>query len=214
MPYLGAPRTRNAEDGAESLGAHCEGPFINKEKNGIHKQDVLQKPSGIKSLEACYGEENLRPPRVTMVTLAPELDPSDSIIQNLRARGITVSIGHSTATHAQAVSALRQGATMITHLYNAMPQPHHREAGIIGLIGSKDAPRRPWFGLIADNVHVHPSMVRVAYSTHPKGCVLVTDAMAVLGLPDASYPWTNGETLEKTGSKLTLKGTDGKLAGR
>ena len=149
-----------------------------------------------------------------MVTLAPELDSSATVIGSLRSQGIIASIGHSTATHAQASSAVVQGATMITHMYNAMPQPHHRDTGIVGILGAQEEPSKPYFGIIADGIHVSPNMVRLAYAAHPKGCILVTDAMSVLGLPDGDYPWTNGEIIEKRGPKVTLKGQDGKLAGR
>ena len=149
-----------------------------------------------------------------MITLAPELDSSGSVIENLQSRNIVVSIGHSAATYAQASSAVERGATMITHMYNAMPQPHHRDTGIVGILGAQEGINKPYFGIIVDGIHVHPSMVRLAYAAHPEGCILVTDAMSVLGLPDGDYPWTNGEMIEKMVWKVTLKGQDGKLAGR
>ena len=149
-----------------------------------------------------------------MVTLAPELDASHSVIKNLKDRGIVVSMGHSAATYEQACRGMRQGATMITHLFNAMNQPHHRTSGIFGMLGAKEDFERPFYGIIADDIHVHPSMVKVAYTAHPDGCILVTDAMSVLGLPDGDYEWTNGEIIEKKGIKVTLKGTDGTIAGR
>ena len=98
-----------------------------------------------------------------------------------------------------------------------MPQPHHRDTGIVGLLGDppteggsgsgKD--QRPFFGIIADAIHVHPSMVSLAYAAHPEGCILVTDAMSVLGLPDGTYPWTNGEVFEKRGEAVILERTGG-----
>ena len=220
--------TRDAQAGAESLGAHVEGPFINPVKNGIHKVDVLQVPTSIAALEACYGVENLkathsRPASVKYITLAPELaPPNSSLIRDLTSRGIIVSIGHSNASHAEALKAVKEGATMITHLYNAMPQPHHRDTGIVGLLGLQDRDgstqtpsfKRPFFGLIADGIHVHSTMVKLAYRTHPEGCILVTDAMSVLGLPDGEYDWTNGEVIIKQGPLVTLKGANGKLAGK
>ena len=214
MPLLEARTSRDPEDGSESLGAHCEGPFLNPEKNGIHKKEALQTPSSYAKLEACYGSANLYSPRVRMVTFAPELDQSKSVIKGLKSKGIVASIGHSTATHNQATSAVKQGATMITHMYNAMPQPHHRDTGIVGILGAQEGISKPYFGIIADGIHVHPNMVQLAYSAHPKGCILVTDAMSVLGLPDGDYPWTNGEIIEKRGPQVTLKGQAGKLAGR
>ena len=223
MPYLTRRQTRDSSYGAESLGAHCEGPFINPEKNGIHKKEVLQKPDSLAKIKACYGAENIDidpatgRARITYVTLAPELDPSDTVIRELRTRGIIVSAGHSTASFEQMLRAVDLGASMITHLYNAMNQPHHRDTGIVGSLGHREGGeggfKRPFFGLIADNIHVHPSMVRVAYEAHSEGCILVTDAMMLLGKEDGEYEWTNGEVIVKKGALLTLKGTEGKIAG-
>ena len=201
------------------MGAHCEGPFLNPERHGIHKKEVLQKPNSIAALEACYGRDNLlpsaaQPSRIKMVTIAAELDETETVVRELRERGIIVSVGHSSATYPQMFHAAKQGATMITHLFNAMNQPHHRDTGMFGILGAQEGLKRPWFGIIADGIHVHPSMIKVAYNAYPQGCILVTDAMAVLGLDDGDYSWTNGEIVEKRGGKVTLKGTDGTIAGR
>ncbi|CAF9924798.1 MAG: hypothetical protein GOMPHAMPRED_003712 [Gomphillus americanus] len=209
LPFLGADQDRNSGDGAESLGAHCEGPFINPLKCGIHKPDVLQTPTDLSALETCYGKQFLTAPIIKMITIAPELTSSPSLIPDLHSRGIVISLGHSAATHDQASTALSQGATMLTHLYNAMPQPHHRDTGIVGLLGSSTSTQRPYYGLIADGYHVSPSMARLAYKAHSEGCCLVTDAMSVLGLPDGRYPWTNGEYFLKTGNHITLERTGG-----
>ena len=167
-------------------------------------------------LESCYGAKNLNPSTIKLVTLAPELDASGTITRSLTGRGIIHSIGHSAATHAQALESVAvRGSSMITHLYNAMPQPHHRDTGIVGLLGTPNEgsgsrnDRRPFFGIIADAIHVHPSMVSLAYAAHPEGCILVTDAMSVLGLPDGTYPWTNGEVFEKRGESVVLERTGG-----
>jgi N-acetylglucosamine-6-phosphate deacetylase len=196
------------------LGAHCEGPFINPEKNGIHKKEVLQQiSSGISELEACYKAENLRLPVVKMVTMAPELDKTASVIQELASRGIIASIGHSNATYEQMCSAVQQGATMVTHLFNAISTPHHRSPGIFGVLGAQDGLVRPCYGIIADDIHVHPSFIKVAYDAHPEGVILVSDAMSMLGLPDGKYHWTNGDYILKNGGKLTLEDT-ATIAGR
>ncbi|KAA8897426.1 hypothetical protein FN846DRAFT_963785 [Sphaerosporella brunnea] len=208
LPHLAAPGTRNPADGSESLGAHCEGPFINSEKNGIHKKEVLQLiSSGVLDLESCYRAENLQPPVVKMVTLAPELDKTASVIQELVSRGIVVSIGHSNASYEQMCLAVRHGATMVTHLFNATTTPHHRSPGIFGVLGAQDDLVRPCYGIIADDIHVHPSFIKVAYQAHPEGAILVSDAMCMLGLPDGKYYWTNGDYIVKKGGKLTLQDT-------
>lgn len=132
-------------------------------------------------------------------------------IPELTKRGIIYSIGHSDATYEQAVTATHQGARMITHLFNAMRPFYHRNPGIFGLLGQSER-RRPFYGVIADGIHLHPTSIKIAYNAHPEGCVLVTDAMRLCGLPDGVYDWTNGERIVKSGARLTLEGSD-KIAG-
>ncbi|KAF8249947.1 N-acetylglucosamine-6-phosphate deacetylase [Wilcoxina mikolae CBS 423.85] len=211
LPHLAAQTTRNPSDGSESLGAHCEGPFLNPLKNGIHSREVLQRPTnGIIDLETCYGPSNLNSKTIKMITLAPEIDKTTtpSIIKELSSRGIIVSAGHSNATYEEMWSAVDSGVTMVTHLFNAIARPHHRDPGIFGILGAQEGLLRPFYGIIADDIHVHPSFIRVAYNAHMDGTILVSDAMSMLGLPDGIYNWTNGEVIAKKGGKLTLRDTD------
>lgn len=230
VPYLGPSGTsRRAEDGSESLGAHCEGPFLSPTKNGIHNPEVLlDAPNGIADLEACYGIENLGAPAtrprlssagpfsdcpIKMITAAPEIGRLTSAIPDIVSRGIIWSIGHSEATYEEASAAVSAGASMITHLFNAMRPLHHRNPGIFGVLGQNaNQARRPFFGVIADGEHLHPNTVKIAYTAFPEGCVLVTDAMRLVGLPDGVYDWTNGDRIVKKGSLLTLEGSN-KIAG-
>ncbi|KAK7678836.1 hypothetical protein QCA50_018138 [Cerrena zonata] len=87
-----------------------------------------------------------------------------------------------------------------------MPQPHHRDVGVVGLITNPKTEQTPYFGLISDGVHVDPSMVTFAYRSNPDKCILVTDAMHLIGLPDGTYKWDQQE-ITKTGPILYLKGT-------
>ena len=137
-----------------------------------------------------------------MVTLAPERDPTDTVVPFLAGKGIVVSAGHTAATYEQLRRAVDQGATMITHVFNAQPMVHHRAPGVLGVLSG--AGKKPWFGIIADGVHVHPSFLRIAWEAHPRGMVLVTDAMRVLGLRDGRYEWTNGATIVKKDGRVTL----------
>lgn len=146
-----------------------------------------------------------------MITAAPEVGNMMSQIPEIAKRDIIYAIGHSDATYEQAVSATHQGATMITHLFNAMRPFYHRNPGIFGLLGQSER-RRPYYGVIADGIHLHPTSIKIAYNAHPEGLVLVTDAMRLCGLPDGVYEWTNGERIVKTGARLTLEGSD-KIAG-
>ncbi|KAB8216415.1 hypothetical protein BDV33DRAFT_155920 [Aspergillus novoparasiticus] len=214
LPSLGPSGAKHrAEDGAESLGAHVEGPFISPGRNGIHKTDVLRAAKSFEDVVGCYGKENMFGPSKTvrMITAAPEVGNMVNNIPNLTAQDIIYSIGHSDATYEQAMSATKQGATMITHLFNAMRPFYHRNPGVFGLLGQNEH-RRPFYGVIADGIHLHPTSIRIAYNAHPNGLILVTDAMKLCGLPDGVYDWTNGERIVKTGARLTLEGSD-KIAG-
>ncbi|EJP65298.1 carbohydrate esterase family 9 [Beauveria bassiana ARSEF 2860] len=218
LPFLGpSGRSHGAEDGAESLGAHCEGPFLNPTKNGVHNVDVLIEAQTFADLEACYGADNLNPGTpgadipVKMITAAPERGNMMKLIPEIVARGIRFSVGHSEATYEEASQAVGQGATMITHLFNAMRPLHHRNPGIFGVLGEAESLPRPYFGVISDGIHLHPTTIKIAFNAHPEGFILVTDAMHLVGLPDGAYPWTNGEktmNIVKKGSKLLLENSD------
>ena len=140
-----------------------------------------------------------------MITAAPEVGDMMSQIPEIAKRDIIYAIGHSDATYEQAVQATHQGARMITHLFNAMRPFYHRNPGIFGLLGQSER-RRPFYGVIADGIHLHPTSIKIAYNAHPEGLILVTDAMRLCGLPDGTYEWTNGERIVKTGARLTLEG--------
>lgn len=216
LPYLGpSGSARDPACGSESLGAHCEGPFINPTKNGIHKADILREPTrGILDMADCYGAAHVEHSSpIKLITLAPELPGALSSIQALTKSGIRVSIGHSEATYEEAKLGIKAGATMITHLFNAMRPLHHRNPGIFGLLGTPSSSiRKPYFGVIADGIHLHHTSVKIAWNAHPEGLVLVTDAMRLAGMPDGVYNWTNGSRIIKQGPLLTLE-ENGKIAG-
>ncbi|CAG9943778.1 unnamed protein product [Clonostachys rosea f. rosea IK726] len=218
VPFLGpSGRARRAGDGAESLGAHCEGPFLNPAKNGVHNVDVLTEAHSFKDIEDCYGAENLTPQSeddiipIRMITAAPERGNMMKLIPEICSRGIIYSIGHTEATYEDASSAVDNGATMITHLFNAMRPLHHRNPGVFGVLGIAETLNRPYFGIIADGIHLHPTTIKIAFNSHPEGFILVTDAMHMVGLPDGVYPWTNGQktcNIVKDGYTLLLEGSD------
>jgi N-acetylglucosamine-6-phosphate deacetylase len=251
LPHLGPSGfIRNAEEGAESLGAHVEGPFLSPERNGIHNLDVLIEATSLADIENCYGAENLRSgSMIKKITAAPELGNMTSLIPELRSRNIVFSIGHTDTSLVGGQEAVKAGATMVTHMFNGMRPFGHRDPGIVGLLGQNEstsssqrsspasspissgtssplqswhpskqseAPSsetiRPFFGLIADGIHLHPSSVKIAYQAHPAGAILVTDAMKLAGCPDGAYDWTNGDRIVKKGSFLMLEAND-RIAG-
>lgn len=188
---------------AKIVGIHLEGPFLHPDKRGAHPQQHLL-PLNLDTLKQVLGDYT---EIIKLVTLAPELDPSGATIQYLRDRQITVSLGHSTANAEQARIAIAQGATMVTHAFNAMPSLHHRDVGLLGAAILSD---RVWCGLIADGVHVAPAMIKLLYRMK-KQIFLVSDALAPLGLPDGSYPWDDRQiTIKNSTARLpdgTLSGT-------
>ncbi|XP_033499768.2 N-acetylglucosamine-6-phosphate deacetylase [Epinephelus lanceolatus] len=173
--------------GAGVLGFHLEGPFISLEKKGAHPEQFLRtfKSGGIEDLIEAYGTLD----NVAMVTLAPELAGSLSVVRELCQRGITVSLGHSVANLSQAEEAVQHGASFITHLFNAMLPFHHRDPGIVGLLTSDQVPagRTVYYGMIADGIHTNPAALRIAHRAHPSGLVLVTDAITAMGLPPGRH---------------------------
>lgn len=173
--------------GAGVLGFHLEGPFISLEKKGAHPEQFLRtfKSGGIEDLIEAYSTLD----NVAMVTLAPELAGSLSVVRELCQRGITVSLGHSVANLSQAEEAVQHGASFITHLFNAMLPFHHRDPGIVGLLTSDQVPagRTVYYGMIADGIHTNPAALRIAHRAHPSGLVLVTDAITAMGLPPGRH---------------------------
>jgi N-acetylglucosamine-6-phosphate deacetylase len=189
---------------ATILGAHLEGPFLNPQKRGAHPEEYLQ-PLTLERLEQVLGSYA---PWVKVMTLAPELDPTGETIAHLCAQNIIVSLGHSTATAAQAQAAFAQGATMVTHAFNAMPPLHHREPGLLGAAALTPG---VYCGLIADGQHVTPLMLQWLLRASNDGEVfLVSDALSPLGLPDGAYPWDSRQ-IEVVGGTARL--VDGTLSG-
>ena len=189
--------------GAIPLGLHFEGPFLNPKKKGAHNPQFLQSPNLnlIADWEAANG--------VRLVTLAPELPGAFELARNLRQRGIVLSIGHSFATYEEAIAAFEQGFQYVTHLYNAMTPLEYRAPGLVGAILTHP---EITVSLIADGIHVHPAMLKLAYQTRsPEQVVLVTDAMSALGMPPGHYPLGGKQEVFVDEQSARLK--DGTLAG-
>lgn len=190
---------------AEIIGVHLEGPFLNNEKKGAHPAEFLLPLTldNVKNVLGDYGKI------VKIITLAPELDSTATVIPYLTAQGIVVSLGHSQATAEEAEIAFQQGASMVTHAFNAMPSLHHRQPG---LLATAIVNEEVFCGLIADGKHVCRIMLQVFLqaSNFQQGVFLVSDALAPIGLPDGDYPWDTRTIEVKNG---TARLTDGTLAG-
>jgi N-acetylglucosamine-6-phosphate deacetylase len=193
--------------GARILGIHLEGPFLNPDKRGAHPAQHLV-PLTVDNVKRVLGDYASL---VKLITLAPELDTTGTVIPYLRELGIAVSLGHSQATASQAQAAFDQGVTMLTHAFNAMPALHHRQPGPLA---AAIADPRVSYGLIADGQHVDPLMIELLLRTDrpgEQGTFLVSDALAPLGLESGVYPWDQGRNITIT--KGTARLEDGTLAG-
>jgi N-acetylglucosamine-6-phosphate deacetylase len=187
-------------DGAEVLGVHLEGPYISLEKRGAHDADYIRRPS-IGEFEEIWDTSNHA---VRIVTLAPEIEGSKTLIEKLRELGVLASIGHSNATYTQAVDAIKQGIRHATHIYNGMSGFDHREPGVVGAVLTHDELTAE---LICDNVHVHPAamdlLIRVKGT---KKVVLVTDAIRAAGMPDGEYTLGKQHIVVRDGVSRTESG--------
>ena len=190
------------ENTAKILGIHLEGPFLNYEKRGAHPAEHLL-PLTITNIQKVLGDyTNI----VKIITLAPELDSTNTAISYLLEQGITVSLGHSLATEKQAQTAFELGVSMVTHAFNAMPSLHHRQPG---LLGAAIVNPNVYCGFIADGNHICPTMLKILLnaSNCDRGVFLVSDALAPIGLPDGVYPWDTREITVTNGTARLANGT-------
>jgi N-acetylglucosamine-6-phosphate deacetylase len=184
---------KKGTDGAEVLGAHLEGPYINLEKRGAHDANYVRLPS-MGEFEEIWEASNQA---VKIVTLAPELEGSTMLIEKLRELGIVASIGHSNATYIQAVDAMKRGVRYATHMFNRMSGFDPREPGVVGAVLVHDELTAE---LICDGIHVHPvAMSLLTRVKGPERVVLVTDAIRAAGMPDGEYALGKQRIIVKDG---------------
>ncbi|MDJ0497490.1 MAG: N-acetylglucosamine-6-phosphate deacetylase [Acidimicrobiia bacterium] len=188
--------------GAIPIGLHLEGPLLSQIRSGTHDTRYLRSPTAV-TTDAWSPEEGVR-----MVTLAPELPGALELIEALAEQGVVVSLGHSNATYDDALAGFQSGATVGTHLYNAMSALHHRDPGLVGALLAE---REIVAEIIADGIHTHPAAVRIAWEAKkPDHLVLVTDAMAAMGMGRGRFVISSVDVLvDGTGPR----NADGVLAG-
>jgi N-acetylglucosamine-6-phosphate deacetylase len=188
--------------GAEICGIHLEGPYINRDRAGAQAKQTIR-PAEIHELTELH---DLAPQLRWIVTLAPEIEGAHAVMEHFADR-ILFSIGHTSATYGEALAGLEWGARHFTHLFNAMPPLHHRDPGAIGAaLTSIDATAE----LIADGVHVHPAVLRIAVQAMAGRIALITDAVRACGMPDGEYS-LYGQSLTLADGAARL--ADGTLAG-
>jgi N-acetylglucosamine-6-phosphate deacetylase len=202
LPILARLAHEGMPGGAELLGVHLEGPFINVDKKGAHPAEHVVSP------EVGLLHELLDLGPVRMLTLAPELEGAAELARTAARRGVVICAGHSNATFELVYRAFEGEVAGVTHLFNAMSPLHHREPG---LPGAAFAHPRVACGIIADGRHVHPEVVALAFrALGPDRLYLVTDAIAATSTEPGEYPLaTRRVYLEEGVPKLE----DGTLAG-
>ena len=189
---------------ARTLGVHIEGPFLAEGRRGAHRLECLIDPTpGALAVLLDAGRGVL-----SYVTLAPERAGALDAIRTLTEAGVRVSVGHSDADERLVHAAADAGATLVTHLYNAQRPLHHRGPGVVGAALVDD---RLTCGLIVDGHHVVPAAVRVAFAAAPGRIMLVTDAVAALGMPDGTYVLGGEQITVRAGSPP--RRADGTIAG-
>lgn len=160
-------------------GIHMEGPFLSNEKRGAQKGDYLKLPDA----DAFMGLQKSSRCLIRIVDIAPELPGSEEFIRKAAACS-KVSIAHTGSSYEETMAAFEAGASHVTHLFNAMPPLHHRCPGVIGAAYDM---KNVTVELICDGLHVHPSMVRLAFNMFPGRICLVSDSIRCCGMPDGRY---------------------------
>ena len=190
--------SRNIENlaGAQILGFHMEGPFINPKYKGAQNADFIFKPNAA-LLGHCKN--------VKIITMAPELPGSREFIENCDA---VVSLGHSDADYETAKGAFLAGVRCLTHTFNAMPGIHHRKPGPILAAAETD---NVYAQIIADGNHIHSSVLRMIIKLMGKErIILISDSMRATGMDDGEYDLGGQKIIVTHGFALT---EDGHLAG-
>jgi N-acetylglucosamine-6-phosphate deacetylase len=186
--------------GAEILGVHLEGPFINPEKHGAQDTAYIQSPS-IALIEPYMDI-------IKMITVAPEVQGAESFIRYIRevSPHVVLSIGHSSARYDEAKESFSWGISHATHLFNAMTPLHHREPGIPGAVFDSDVT----CDVIADLIHLHPSVLAMVQKQKQGKLILITDAIRAGCMQCGRYD-LGGQSVTVKEGKATLD--DGTLAG-
>jgi N-acetylglucosamine-6-phosphate deacetylase len=201
LERLAAYQPRAVARGAEALGLHVEGPFIDPAHRGVHDPGLLREASRAEI------ERWLAVRRPSIVTLAPERPGGIEAVRQLSTAGVVVSLGHSGADAAQAKAGLEAGARMATHLFNAMPPLHHRQPGLVGAVLASAAV----VCLITDGVHLDPLVVDLVIRCAGfERVALISDALAAAGVPPGPS-WLGDQELVSDGRQV--RRLDGTLAG-
>ena len=179
-------------------GIHLEGPFLSAEYKGAMPLEYLQIPSFEKFKEYQKCANGL----IKLVTIAPELPHATTVIRRIAKSGVAVSLGHSSASYEQTVSAIKAGAKSFTHLFNAMRPIHHHTPSIAlaGLATDN------YTEAIVDGRHLHPDVVKSIAKIKKDKMIAITDSLMCAGLPNGEYTLA-GTPIEVEDGDAWIKGT-------
>jgi N-acetylglucosamine-6-phosphate deacetylase len=190
--------------GARPLGIHLEGPYVSPRRPGA-MEPFFVRPFSWEEFQAL---QEAAQGHIRLLTLAPEVPPALQYIPQLVAQGVIVAIGHSDATYAEAMEAIRLGVSHATHIFNATRPFHHREPGTVGAILLHPGVTAQ---VIGDGEHVHPAAIALLVRAKgAQGVALVSDAMPLAGLPPGEYV-SRGKRVLNNGRAIRLP--EGQLVG-
>lgn len=164
-------------DGAEILGVHMEGPFLNQKFKGVHDEQHIIPPD----FDIIRDYKDI----ISLITIAPEIEGALEFIKKIKTEtNIVLSMGHSAASYEEAREGIHCGISHVTHMFNAMTGLHHRNPGVVGAALNHDITCE----MIADTIHIHPSLFSMLLKLKGLDCVvLVTDCMSAGGKEDGEY---------------------------
>ena len=185
-------------------GIHLEGPYLSSAKCGAHDPKLLRQPK----LDEIRELINIGDGHIKMITIAPELNGALTAIELLRSLGVVVAIGHSNASEIEAKRAIEAGASIVTHMFNALPELDHRIGTITNaLLINPDI----YFELILDGVHVNHSAVELLFKVAPGRIILITDAMSAAGGANGLFKIGDLDVIVSDG--IATLASNGSLAG-
>ncbi len=170
---------RDQLPGAQILGAHVEGPYINLEYMGAQNPLYFRQPD-LEEYHAWITQDVVK-----LITVAPEIEGAEDLMRYCVDHNVRVAVGHSRASYEQVRAAADLGLNQATHLFNGMAGLHHRDPGTVGGVLLDE---RIYAQIITDGIHLHPAIVNLVVRT--KGIdrtILITDAIRAAGLPDGEY---------------------------
>ncbi len=187
--------------GAEPLGLHLEGPFINREKKGAFNPSWIRSPS----VEEVQTYLDAGKGWISQMTLAPEMPNAGAVAKILRQAGVVASLGHTNTDYATASQAFQGNFTHVTHTFNAQSSFDHRNPGVFGAILASDHITAE---LICDGIHVHPAAMKILIRClGTERLVLITDAIIAAGFKDGQYNLVGNEVFVKDGRATLSNGT-------